>query len=63
MTALRAEKATQQNVAKNRDAAAVHIGSVALELAHLARQHGFEALGYVLDMARLEADNLTRGGK
>ena len=34
---------------------------MATELAQLARRHGLEALGYLLDMARLEADNLTRG--
>jgi hypothetical protein len=34
---------------------------MATELAQLARRHGFDALGYLLDMARLEADNLTRG--
>jgi hypothetical protein len=34
---------------------------MATELAQLARRHGFDALGYLLDMARLEADNLRRG--
>jgi hypothetical protein len=42
-------------------AAADLIGTMATELAQLARRHGFDALGYLLDMARLEANNLTRG--
>jgi hypothetical protein len=29
------------------------------ELAGLARRHGLDALGYLLDMARLEADSVT----
>jgi hypothetical protein len=47
--------------AGNRADAADHIGSMATELAQLARRHGFDALGYLLDMARLEAETLTRG--
>ncbi len=47
--------------AANATAAADLIGTMATELAQLARRHGFDALGYLLDMARLEADNLTRG--
>jgi hypothetical protein len=49
--------------AANGTAAADLIGSMAAELAQLARHHGFDALGYLLDMARLEADNLTRAAK
>jgi hypothetical protein len=59
MTSLIVEEASEHNVARQRDAAA-HIGSVSVELAQLARRHGFEALGYLLDMVRLEADTLTR---
>jgi hypothetical protein len=49
--------------AANGTAAADLIGSMATELAQLARRYGFDALGYLLDMARLEADNLTRIAK
>jgi hypothetical protein len=38
-------------------AAAHYIGSLAGELAILARRHGLESLGYLLDMARLEASH------
>jgi hypothetical protein len=40
--------------------AAAYIADLTAELATLARQHGLDALGYILDMARLEAENATR---
>jgi hypothetical protein len=53
----------RQRRAANATAAADLIGTMATELAQLARRHGLDALGYLLDMARLEADNLTRGSE
>jgi hypothetical protein len=44
----------------DRAAAASYIAELSTELANLARQHGLDALGYILDMARLEAENATR---
>lgn len=41
-------------------AAALYIASLAEELARLAKSHEFEALAYLLDMARLEADQLAK---
>jgi hypothetical protein len=40
------------------DAAALYIASLAEELARLAKRHDLDALAYILDMARLEADNV-----
>jgi len=57
--ALKAAGATQSGPA-DRAAAASYVAELSAELAALARQHGLEALGYILDMARLEAENATR---
>ena len=43
------------------DAAALYIGSLALELAKIARRNGLDALGFILEMARLEADQIAKG--
>jgi len=37
-----------------------YIGSIAEELAQLAKSHQLEALAYILDMARLEADQVSK---
>ena len=44
----------------DRIAAANYVAELSAELAMLARQHGLDALGYILDMARLEAENVGR---
>jgi len=44
----------------DRTAAARYIADLTTELAVLARRHGLDALGYILDMARLEAENANR---
>jgi hypothetical protein len=41
-------------------AAAVYIG-VAEELSEVAKRHGLDSLRYILDMARLEADQIAKG--
>jgi hypothetical protein len=41
-------------------AAAKYVAELSAELAALARRHGLGALSYILDMARLEAENATR---
>ncbi|MDQ2080095.1 hypothetical protein RA307_07875 [Xanthobacteraceae bacterium Astr-EGSB] len=46
----------------DRDAVATYIATLTGELARLARKFGYDALGYILDMARMEAENLGRGG-
>jgi hypothetical protein len=44
----------------NAPEAALYIASLAHELARLARRHDLEALAYILDMARLEADQVSK---
>jgi hypothetical protein len=44
----------------NREAAAAYVAELAGNLAALARHHGLDALGFILEMARLEAENATR---
>ena len=41
-------------------AVASYIAEMSSDLARLARGHGLTPLGYLLDMARLEAENLAR---
>ncbi|HEY5064351.1 MAG TPA: hypothetical protein VFC46_13395 [Humisphaera sp.] len=41
-------------------AAALYIGKMSGELASLARRHRLEPLAYILEMARLEADQLGK---
>ena len=40
--------------------AAVYIASLTEELAQLAKRNGLDALGFILDMARLEADQASK---
>ena len=44
--------------AEDRFAAASHSADVAEGLAILARRHGLTTLGFLLDMAKMEADNV-----
>ena len=44
----------------DRAAAANYVAELSGELATLARNHRLDALGYILEMARLEAENVTR---
>jgi len=39
---------------------ALYISTLADELARLARGHDFEALAYILDMARMEAEQICK---
>ena len=41
-------------------AAADYVAAIVLELALIARGNGLDTLGYLLDMARLEAESLAR---
>jgi hypothetical protein len=41
-------------------AAAAYVAELSAELSTLARRHGLGALSYLLEMARLEAENATR---
>jgi hypothetical protein len=42
------------------DSAAAYIASLADDLARLARRHGLESLSFILEMARLEADQISK---
>jgi hypothetical protein len=44
---------------EEREAAAAYVAELNAELAIIAHRHGFAALGYILEMARLEAENAT----
>lgn len=44
----------------DRNEAAEYIASMSANLASMARQHGLNTLGYLLDMAKLEAETATR---
>jgi len=44
----------------NKSEVALYIGSLAGELSRLAKDHEFDALAYILDMARLEADQVSK---
>ncbi|HXQ82960.1 MAG TPA: hypothetical protein VN769_02720 [Xanthobacteraceae bacterium] len=50
-----------QNGAGTPDEAARYIASLVEELAQLARRNGLDTLSYLLEMARLEADQATKG--
>lgn len=41
-------------------AVALYIGTLSSELARLARRHRMDGLAYILDMARLEADQIAK---
>ena len=40
--------------------AAAYVAELTADLAVVARRHGLDALGYLLEMAHMEADNATR---
>jgi hypothetical protein len=37
-----------------------YVATLSADLAVMARRHGLDTLGYLLDMARLEAENVSR---
>jgi hypothetical protein len=43
-----------------RSAAANYVATLTANLAEIARQHRLDTLGYILEMARLEAENATK---
>jgi hypothetical protein len=45
-----------------RAATAAYVASLTADLAALARSRKLDTLGYLLDMARLEAEGVARGG-
>jgi len=64
MVALLGQKLRESTDAEERAATAAYIATMTGDLAEMARRHGLDALGYLLDMARLEAQTqprLTKG--
>jgi hypothetical protein len=51
----------EPNVVGSPDTVALCIGSIAQELGQLAKANGLDTLSYILDMARLEADEVSKG--
>ena len=52
------------NVAgQDRDQVAAYVAELTNELAEVSRRHGLDVLGYLLDMARLEAENVVHRPK
>lgn len=47
----------------DRTAVANYVAALSADLAEMARRHGLQTLGYLLDMARLEAENESRHGR
>jgi hypothetical protein len=54
------QQAGTQNQSSERERAAVYVAELATDLATLARRHRLDTLVYLLDMVRLEAENVTR---
>ena len=44
----------------DRVAAATYVASLAADLALIARRHGLDTLGYILERARMEAESAVR---
>lgn len=45
-----------------RSAVASYVASISADLAAMARRNGLDTLGYLLEMVRLEAENVVRPG-
>jgi hypothetical protein len=43
------------------DSAAHYIATITNELAKIARRNGLDSLSYILEMARIEADQIAKG--
>jgi hypothetical protein len=57
---LGAQDGRRDGVPGDQAQAAAYVAELSADLALIARKHGLDALGYILDMARLEAENATR---
>jgi hypothetical protein len=44
----------------NQTAVATYVAALSADLASIARQNGLQTLGYLLEMARLEAQSVSR---
>ena len=55
--------ATAQGQKHDRTSTANYVASLAGDLADMARSQGLDTLGYILEMAKLEAENILRSEK
>jgi hypothetical protein len=55
------EEVAHPNQLVSPESVAIYIAAMAVELGQLARANGLDALGYILDMAWLEAEELSKG--
>jgi hypothetical protein len=53
-------RAQSSDEARYRAEAASYVADLTADLAVLARKHGLDALGFILEMAKLEAENAVR---
>ena len=51
---------TNRRQAADRRAAGAPLRAITADLAAIARSHGLDVLGYLLDMATVEAENVSR---
>ncbi len=51
---------TNGSEAADRGSVADYLAAITADLASIARGHGLDVLGYLLDMARVEAENVSR---
>ena len=61
MLAIQGTMAQPPTERDDRTAAAGYVAMLTADLASIAKSHGLDTLGYILDMARLEAENVARG--
>ena len=52
---------TEETDQQTPNQAAAYIAELSASLSSMARRHRLDTLGYILDMARLEAEMLTHG--
>jgi hypothetical protein len=60
---MQAKAANNPQCAQLPSATARYIATLAGELEQLARHNGLDGLAYILDMARLEANQIAKGSK
>ena len=55
------ERTHRPGLGATREEAAAYVADLSHDLAAIARSHGLDTLGYILDMARLEAETQSGG--
>jgi hypothetical protein len=57
---VRPDSSTEREPPGDRAAVATYVAALSADLAVIARRHNLATLGYLLDMARLEAENIAQ---